>query len=268
MQAGISRVFLESGSSIAHFAEALSDRLEKDGVERYRRTLQIETNNILAYMEFVLTPALRVSLFPPEIPAKANKYGATVGPLEFVKPPRGEAHPIEGEARAMVDFIRAHFVEHYRAHGIIFGATAGIELDRNSRGFGPHVGSYEQFLFKRALLESDCLQIIVLDEVKLPRAFLPERCYPICDETLPWEYVCRNKPLALACAFSDEQSAKVRIEELQLLGFDQIERERAMERPWCFIASNPAFRQVWAFGSSNAGDEFAPVTTDVSAALD
>jgi len=260
--AGIRHVFIESGSSTAHLAEKLSDILESGKMERYRRTLQIETNNVLAYMEFVLTPSLKVALYPPEPPAKENNYGATFGLLESLNPPRTGAHPIEGEARAMVNVIRGHFIETYRDAGIIFGATSGIDLSPKSRGFGLHVGDYATMLFKRAMLESECPIVIFLDEEKLPRPYDPVNCYAVCDERLPWEYVCRNHPISLACAFSDEEKANPRVEELQMLGFEHVIRDRAGDKPWCFIASNEPFRQAWTDRRPDDAEERPSIEVD------
>jgi hypothetical protein len=98
-------------------------------------------------------------------------------------------------------------------------------------------------LMKRAMLESGCPLVLFLDQDKLSRPFIHKRCFSVCDEDLPWDYVCRNKPLALACAFWKEEDAWPLIEEVQSLGFTHVEHERRSERPWCSIMSNERFQE-------------------------
>jgi len=239
----VTRIFFESGSSIAVLSELLLDRLGEEWL-RMSANIDIETNNVLAYIYCVLAQSSKVLLYPSGPPE--TKYGATFGPLESLDLPVDNlaAHPIEGPARVVTDRIRDYFSESYMSSGLILGATSGIDFTRGSEGFGPHCGSYKNMLFKRALLESGCPVMLFLDQDKVARPFIHKRCFAVCDSDFPWEYACRNKPVALACAFWNEETAWPVIEEVQSFGFGHVEHERRSERPWCFIVSNDRFQEV------------------------
>ena len=104
-------------------------------------------------------------------------------------------------------------------------------------------------LIKRAILEAGAPTVLFLDQYKLDYPFNPERCYSVCDKRFPWEKVCANTPLALACAFEDHATGEAAAGRLEKLGFTHIEHSRPAEKPWCAIASNNAFwavRENWA----------------------
>ena len=72
----------------------------------------------------------------------------------------------------------------------LFLATAsGVELDPKSPFQGPHVGSYHNRLFKRAILSNSQYHpvILFLDEDKVPSAFIPGKCYSVCDPDFSWD---------------------------------------------------------------------------------
>src|SRR5205823_13599969 len=110
---------------------------------------------------------------------------------------------------------------------------------------GFHTGSYPMMLFKRALLEaameSDIPLVIFADEDKIPYAFNPSKCYSISDSDLPWERVCKDVPLAIACAFRSQQSAQQVMPRLIDLGFTEGQQESDGQIPWCVVAGNEKF---------------------------
>lgn len=242
----VTKMFFESGSSIAILAEMFLDRMGEEWL-RMSANIEIETNNILAYIYYVLAQSSRVELYPAGPPEKT--YGATFGTLERVDVPidNCSAHPIKGTARVETDRIRDYFSETYVTSGLILGATSGIDLSVTSEvigPIGPHCGSYKNMLFKRALMESGAPMILFLDQDKFWRPFIDKRCFAVCDRDFTWDYACRNKPLAIACAFWDEDRAWPAIEMLDSLGFTHVEPERRNERPWCFIATNDRFQEI------------------------
>ena len=257
--AGVTRWFLESGSSTAYLAESLSTNWPRLA----SKLQEIETNNILAYLELVSSDSVRrFSLYPPGRPE--GKYGATFESLRSLTPPVKPAsmgHPIEREARFETDKIKRHFAENYGRNGIIFGATSGIDLDPKSAFQGPHVGSYFNMLFKRAILEAGreggVPVMILADESKMPYKFEPDKCFPICDSELPWKSVCEEVPLAIVCAFQSEKNKTGVISQLKEFGLTHEESEREGQTPWCTILSNDRFwamRAKWIRASTKDED--------------
>jgi hypothetical protein len=252
-RSSISRLFFESGSSIAFLSEAFASRLDQ-GIKW--NDLLIETNNILSYMEFVLSRTAPATLYPSGTPER--KYGGTFGELMTLPIP-SEEDPATDEARADMTLVahkarermselRAHFREQYSDFGIIFGATSAIDLARTGQRAGPHVGSYHNMLFKRALLESGAPIVIFLDEDKFRRPFDPRSCFRVCDADFGWDYACLNVPLALVCAFRSEEGAKQVIPQLEYYGLEHLECTHRSEAPWPVIASNNLFwqrRRIW-----------------------
>jgi hypothetical protein len=254
-KAAIPRLFFESGSAAAYLSEAFAGRSDEEDFEKWGAT--IETNNFISYLEFNLGRFQRVSLYPTGRPER--RYGGTFGDLRKLSEPTEGAHPIKGIHYDRMCEIRGHFAEEYSV-GIIFGAASGIDLSRGTELLGPHVGSYENMLFKRALLESGVPVVIFIDEDKIPRRAVPGQCFLVCDDDFSWHYACRNTPLAIVCAFRSEERAKSVIPDLEYLGFNHLETARHGEAPWPIIVSNDLFwnrRQEWltsALDQSNGKD--------------
>ncbi len=252
----VSRLFFESGSAIAYLSEAFAARIDEERFDQWGAI--IETNNFISDMEFVLSRFQRVSLYPNGRPER--RYGGTFGKLGGLSEPAEGAHPIKGSHHELMFEIRAHFAEQYTDLGIIFGAASGIDLSRGTELLGPHVGSYENMLFKRALLESGAPVVIFVDEDKIPRRASPGQCFLVCDDDFSWHYACRNTPLAIVCAFRSEDRAKSVIPDLEYLGFEHLESARHGEAPWPIIASNNLFwnrRQEWLTAALDARDDLA-----------
>lgn len=233
----LNRIFFESGSSIAFLSESFAARLDQgvkwDG-------LTIETNNILSYVEFVLTGKNRpITLYPSGAPEM--KYGGIFGELMDLSVPPGGAYPIVGDAREITERLSNHFSEQYTELGLILAAISGLDLDKGWEDVGPHVGSYHNMLFKRALLRSGAPVVLFLDEDKLRRQYVPDQCFSVCDKDFKWSYVCSSVPLALVCAFRSQESASLFLPKFHRLGLNHIESGRHGEVPCPLIASNDAF---------------------------
>lgn len=246
--ADIRNWFLESGSSLAYMAEALTSNWSAQ-----LSRLDITTNNILIYLELASASSVKFGLYPTGRPE--DKYGATLGSLRTLRPMApADAHPIDGAARFEIESLKDHLLPFFGGQGMIFAATSGIELNPNSAFRGPHVGGYYNMLFKRALLElclvSGVPVMLLADEDKLPHEFHLDRCFGICDKTLPWEALCRDAPLAIACGFrrSDTERRETVEETLYNCGFTHAEPERKGQIPWPIILSNEPFwskRKSW-----------------------
>ena len=90
-------------------------------------------------------------------------------------------------------------------------AASGIDTI-NPKFPGPHVGSYYNKLFKKAVLESECPKVIFLDENKLiDKPFISGDCYSVCDEggASTWGNILNNKPIAIAIACYADNKEKV-----------------------------------------------------------
>jgi hypothetical protein len=233
--ARVFKLFFESGSSIAFLSQAFASRLD-DSWLRLCANFEIETNNIFSYLEFLVAPAQSTSLFPEGPPD--HKYGATYGRLPSVEPQNEGGQRIGDPSREgeVIDEIREHLRRRYSERGLIFSATSGIDWE-----IGPHVGSYPNRLFKRAVLESRCLNLVLLDEDKLGRRFNSETCFAVCDKKFSWERARHEVPLALACAFSRKEEATTVEPRLRVLGFRNIEMGSKHHAPWCVIAANDRF---------------------------
>lgn len=243
-------LFFESGSSIAFLSEAFIERLTEDWMREVYRDLNIQTNNILTYLDFVLSEHIRIEMYPYGPPEA--KYGATFGRLTTIprrEPPirpRLLSNLLSNKDRKVLEEIRARLTKRYQRHGIILMTASGIELSEESGFPGPHVGSYYNKLFKRALLESACPTVIFLDETKVPpeKEFEIGKCFSVCDEEMSWSKICQTNPLAIAIA----ASTKERAEELeQLLNEMNLCNTEANyeEMAYTLIASNEHFQKLW-----------------------
>ncbi|MBM3299217.1 MAG: DUF4062 domain-containing protein [Deltaproteobacteria bacterium] len=245
IESGVRNLFFESGSSIAFLSEAFIERLDQEDFMRdVSRDLNIQTNNVLTYLDFVLSERVQIELYPYGPPEA--KYGATFGPLTVVprREPPIHPHPLSKKARKAMEEVRDRLAQRYQEHGIIFMAASGVDLAKDSEFPGPHVGSFYNKLFKRAILESGCPTVIFLDETKIPQEFPIGECFSVCDQEFPWVSVCQARPLAIAVATNSEETArKLRrlLEEHNLCNI-----EDKYEKTACtLIASNQSFQSLW-----------------------
>ena len=191
-------------------------------------------------MELLFVERATVELYPAGRPE--SRFGATFGPLDTVPPPPFSApRRLSAQARDAMRIIQDHFRQIYHENGLVFAATSGFEI-RNLRR-GPHVASYHSMLLKRAILESNCPVVFLLDEDKLSSEFVESRCFAVCDEEFTWADACNKTPISLACAFRSEKSAQEALPLLAEMGFVHREPARAMEEPWPLIVANDCF---WA----------------------
>lgn len=245
IQLGIRNLFFESGSSIAFLSEAFIEWLTEDWIREVYRDLNIQTNNILTYLDFVLSEHIRIELYPYGPPEA--KYGATFGPLTTIprlQPPTSP-RPLANKARKVVGEMRKGLIDRYQDRGIILMTASGIELSEESEFPGPHVGSYYNKLFKRALLESACPTVMFLDENKVPKPFDVGDCFPVCDEKMSWSKVCQTNPLAIAIAASTEERFNDLGQLLKEMNLCNIEGKHYGEMAYTLIASNEHFQSLW-----------------------
>jgi hypothetical protein len=246
---GMSRLFFESGSSIAYVSEEF---ITVVGDARWGRDLskklKIATNNILTFFDFALispsSDLFNVSL-EPKGPFEPS-YGATFGELaeavELSWPKRPE--PLHPSARPYVEAVTRSLKAFFDAPGMILMTSSGVELDEDSPFCGPHVGSYYNKLVKRALLEVRVPTVMLLDQTKFPYGFRLGQCHPVCGPDFPWQKMREEVPLAIALAFSTRDDKDKAIDRLAAIGFTSDEPVVEEDGIWPVIAGNRQFAQA------------------------
>lgn len=240
LSVGVKNLFFESGSSIAILACMFRRFVESHrDIELFPEKLSIETNNILACLEFELFSSLPVTLYPPGPPE--DKYGATFGSLQEMlplPPPARTSPKIPFPEKRMAP-IKKHFKERFSTDGVIFMSASGLELS-NEDGFqGPHVGSYPNMVFKRILLESGCPTVMFLDQAKIKEGeFIEGTCYPVCDKALPWVQICKNIPFALVVGANDRGEWEKVAEDLKKSGLTSYKEDRKGEEFGIVLAND------------------------------
>jgi len=244
IDSGFRNLFFESGSSIAFLSEVFIERLQEDWMREVSRDLRIQTNNVLTYLDFLLSERIQIELYPYGPPEA--KYGATFGPLTAVprREPPSRPRQLSEMGRRGVEGIRDRLIEGYQHCGLILMAASGLELSRESEFPGPHVGSYYNKLFKRAILASACPTVMFLDETKVPWEFKIGNCFPVCDKDMSWSSVCQTNPLAIAVAASTEEKVKELERLLGELTLCNLEIEYHDGTAYTVIASNDHFQDV------------------------
>jgi hypothetical protein len=246
---GRSRLFFESGSSIAYVSE---DFIRLVGDARWGRDLskklRIATNNILTFFDFALigsgSDLFDVSL-EPKGPFEPS-YGATFGELaEAVELPWPKTpEPLHPNAKPFVEDVIASLEQFFDAPGLILMTASGVELDDESPFPGPHVSSYYNKLVKRALLETRVPAVLFLDQAKFPYKFKLGECHPVCGPDFEWSTIRKDFPLAVAIAFNNREDRETANGQLASIGFQTDDPEVEEDGIWPLIASNQKFKEA------------------------
>ena len=244
-------LFFESGSSIAYVSqEYIRILTREDWASHLTERIQISTNNILTFLDFILIdpPAKPFSVrLEPQGPVE-EYYGATFGELTKAShlPAPRQPRPLHTDAiRHVAQMKKRVSTLISEDAGLILMAASGIELDVKSQFVGPHVGSYYNKLMKRSLLSAKRPTVLFLDEKKFPRRFRVGECYQVCGPDYDWETVRKEVPLAIAIATSTRRKMVQTCTDLNKLGF--IFQQPIMEQDgvWPMIASNKAFHDFF-----------------------
>ena len=261
-------LFFESGSTVAFLARAMSRplskavKLEENGAP----TIQISTNNVLAYLLLWLNARIPCTKFPWSPPVETT-YGAAYGGLENLvsKDPDYVLPPFDDSARAEIRRLQnaAFSLTTMKRPTLLLGAASGLQLRDNHRlkfpkgisdrrkeeltaqlltCFGPHVGSYHNKIFKRFMYDTKLPIVVFLNSDKIDSEIEVGKCHFILDSEFRWENFFREHPLAFCVGCGcDERDAYQRIFE-EKLGFDCIAENTASPIS-CFIARNRPFIQ-------------------------
>ncbi|RPH60718.1 MAG: hypothetical protein EHM89_08425 [Acidobacteria bacterium] len=259
-------LFFESGSTVAYVAKSLSERLADevrigdDG----EPTLQICTNNVLAYLSLWLCAKVPCSPFPWSPPLE-TRYGAWYGGLEEKenKLPTYDQRPLDDVAKQEICKLLRHPYGPGRLNTrptLLLGAASGLQLtphhqpmfsidvDEETRQrsqrllagcFGPHVGSYHNKVFKRFMYATRFPMVLFISSEKIDCPIHLDRCHFILDSELPWDEFRRTHPLAICVGCLDTE-----LDHLEWLfgdaGFEVIDAGNPA-RFTAFIARNRAF---------------------------
>lgn len=242
MDLGVRDFFFESGSTIAYLSSEFSERLSDPAGQNVMNQLSIKTNNILTYLEFVLTKNIKIILRPSGTPE--NKYGATFGDLtlllEYKNPP--DPDPVTSYVKDAINKMAKHIKENGNQL-ILFGTASAININQSKFPIGPHGGSYYNKLFKRALLKTNCPLVLFVDSTKFDIPFKESHCFSICDSDMKWEQVCKTVPLALCVGCKTNKKRVEIIEQLKKYGFTFINPVDSSKNYDCFplLVSNKLF---------------------------
>ncbi len=220
--AGVSRMFFESGSSIALLSEEVF-RLSKakEWIRNYWSTVHVETNNFLTYLYFTLMAQRPAELFPPGSPD--DKYGATFGDLVTLTEPSTQRVYSQGllnfdKVKEKLNPLTERFRENYTTSGLVLMTVSGLDIEH-----GPHVGSYPNAIFKNGLFAAKVPMVMFLDENKtLRKPFDKKTCYRIFDKKEEWAAAINETPFAIAIGCSGANVAEEVRSKLKLWPFDEI----------------------------------------------
>jgi hypothetical protein len=219
-------IFLESGSSIAYVAKKLGTALSSKIIidDNGAPSLDIKTNNILAYFQLWLINRIPSSFFPWGCPEEP--YGASYGPITdfgitkndvlYDKEPLYDLSPLDEKANHDINnLLKLPFGIPKERNYIMLGAISGIQIsDRHnittSDGYttsdainkkintcyGFHVGSYSNKIFKRYLYKTNNPLVIFIDEEKIDCPVKAGICHFVFDNRYSWEEFISNYPLA------------------------------------------------------------------------
>lgn len=212
-------IFFESGSSVAFIVEALPESMWRNikfGKEG-EPNKHISTNNVLVYQMLWLIKGIPCTHFPWGLPEKT--YGASFGPVGVLDPrePTYDGSHLNKRAREAINSLgEASLALNPKNTSLIIAAASGLQLsDKHvlvgakdyeipealrvsvNNCFGPHVGSYNNKVFKRYLYETHLPVMLVIDSEKIDSPIDVSKCHFIFDDELPWSKLIKDYPLAL-----------------------------------------------------------------------
>ncbi|MDT7044108.1 DUF4062 domain-containing protein [Candidatus Nitronereus thalassa] len=260
---GINKIFFESGSSIAYASRKFIEYVYEERQSYHdwlHEKLQIRTNNFLTFLDLLLIDS---SWQPLDVRLQPNgpfssDYGASYGMIKNAKVRSATKHNREEkglhkDANEAIFKMTEELKIDFERSGMILMTASGLYLEKESRFYGPHVGSYHNMLLKRSLLSMPCPKVIFLDQKKWGLEFDSDNCYAICDKTcgddLTWESLKTKTPLAVALAAFEKDQQDNLAKSLFSEGFIHQEKgtvKAGAKGRWPIIAGNESF---WKFFS-------------------
>ena len=258
-ECGIQYIHFESGSSVAYVSHVFIESIRLSSwfyTSGMQNRLHLRTNNLLTYLDFLVQD-------PPWQPIDIllqpfgcfcpDEYGGTYGVLNLAIPEAapGPGDPVRarlrGDSQERVDELRSDMSRDFDDHGLVLMTASGLDTRPEAPDApypGPHVGSYQNMLFKRCLLSLACPKVLFLDQHKIGYNFCFNNCHPVCDASFPWESIKESTPLAIALAVETNSDQVECANRLAELGFAHIDLEEPAARkrgPLSIIAANRRF---------------------------
>lgn len=198
-------LFFESGSASGFVAESLIHQLSKRLLRPEMPT--IVTNNLIAYLDFLLFTSLEPQLWPGG--GLDIEFSTFYGPIEqvFDRPPRAFPESLSEEERAIISKLSGQLRHDYGKSGCLLLSAESIDPSDELQFKGPHTGSHKIMLFKRALMESACPMVMFLDDTKIPFPARFGQSYSVCDGDFNWSTVMETVPLCLVVGCSTAEAA-------------------------------------------------------------
>ncbi len=226
-------IFFESGSSVAFIVKSLPQSLWQNikfGKEG-EPNKHVSTNNILVYLMLWLNKGVPCTLFPWGLPEKT--YGASFGPVGVLDPrdPTYDGEALNKRARdAIKNLGEAKLALNRGNTSLIIATASGLQISEKhdiraddsfeipeelrlavDRCFGPHVGSYNNKIFKRYLYETKLPTILVVDSTKIDSLIDVRKCHFIFDNELYWSDVIKNYPLAFCVGCRTDELDRLKL---------------------------------------------------------
>jgi hypothetical protein len=259
-------LFFESGSTVCFVAKEMADILKKhvelaaDGSP----SIQISTNNVLAYLLLWLNARIPCTKFPWSPPVETT-YGAAYGGLEKLMPlsPDYSLPPLNANAWQEISRLNAmtYSLSKMKPPTLLLGAASGLQLSAEPHPvfedkslpqhrmdalreqlrhcFGPHVGSYHNKIFKRFMYATGLPLVLFITSDKINAPIDVGRCHFILDHEYTWAQFIAEHPLAI-CIGTDSADKGRYLEMFDELGFHIIDQNNASSVS-AFIARNDAF---------------------------
>lgn len=256
-------IFFESGSSVAFIVKSLPKSLWQNitfGKEG-EPNKHISTNNILVYLMLWLNTGVPCTLFPWGLPEET--YGASFGPVGVLesRAPVYEGEVLNTRAReAIKNLGEARLALNKDNTSLIIATASGLQLspNHNLEGdesfeipselraavhncYGPHVGSYNNKIFKRYLYETRLPIMLIFDDSKIDSTIDVRKCHFIFDNELTWFDVLKKHPIAFCVGCHTNKLDKLSsIIKDNVSGFEIVTTPKS--RPYsALIARNEAF---------------------------
>lgn len=252
-------LFFESGSTVAYVVQAMAAglRAHMNINDSGQPSIEISTNNVLAYQLLWLCHRIPITLFPWGAPE--TRYGATFGSLEEMEdrdPDYRQPCLDESEVHEIEKLKTARFsITAMRQPALLLGAISGLQLSPNhateptpikdnvreqiQKCFGLHVGSYKNKLFKRFMIDTGMPTMIFMESKKVDCPIAVGKCHFILDRGLTWDAFRKEHPLAF-CVGCRQTEMDERIGQFVNMGFEVMRGNEFAEFS-AFIARNPPF---------------------------
>lgn len=259
-------LFFESGSTVAFLAKEMSKDLSKAVTltETGAPSIQISTNNVLAYLMLWLKARIPCTKFPWSPPVETT-YGAAYGGLENLveRSPDYRLPPLDESAQREIKRLQEtpFTLTSMKSPALLLGAASGLQLSSNHRltfheagltdskkhdlegqvyrCFGPHVGSYHNKVFKRFMYATRLPIVIFVTGEKIDCNIEVGKCHFILDSQITWLEFCKDHPLSFCVGCVSEEKPEY-IKAFQAIGFDIIDENNASPIS-AFMARNSAF---------------------------